>query len=256
MKSNDMCNCIALYDWHETVPLKVWLDLGIRLFDKTATVPDWANFGSSASNAKQVTFDQLKRRIASASTSGINVAQAMVTRPGYTQLTFGWTVQAAYNTVKHKTILYCWDDRLFNWSSEWICEIFAALSSVCNPTYGIAYQRTFKLGPDLYAYGMSAGLGFGDLDMEEADRIGAWARERRGAMRHIHRLLRDVYPMNLVSREHLNAPISDTTLREWISADSRRGILRSCSGDVSLWIVTREAIREIRSALKTAGLLI
>jgi hypothetical protein len=75
-----------------------------------------------------------------------------------------------------------------------------------------------------------------------------WATEKLA-------LLRDVYPVNLLTRRYLEKPVHGTTLRRWIKGDAGRGTLEKLNGAVTVWRPPEENIGAIREALFRAGVL-
>lgn len=68
-------------------------------------------------------------------------------------------------------------------------------------------------------------------------------------------LLRDVYPINLLTRRYLDKPVQGTTLEQWIRKDPRRGTLEKLNEAITVWRPPPENVGAIREALFRAGVL-
>jgi hypothetical protein len=130
------------------------------------------------------------------------------------------------------------------------------MASIVELKYGFGYRRSFEFGPDVYALGMGAGLGYSDADIAERDRIGAWFRERMHDNRHRIGYLREVYPLNVISAPHLEQRIDGLALADWIAAEPNRGSLRQLAGGAMLWWIDDADADSVRAQLIPTGLLI
>ena len=124
------------------------------------------------------------------------------------------------------------------------------------PVYGIGYRRERRLGPVLYAYGMSYGINaFSGPEYEESLRISRWGDTAMEGGMYRQGLLRDVYPYNLLTEVHLAARVEGVRLEEWIREGAGRGELAPFQGGVRLWKVDDAARERVRPALRQAGLI-
>jgi hypothetical protein len=130
------------------------------------------------------------------------------------------------------------------------------MAGIFGPVYGIGYQRPFAKGPALYAYGMSAGLGYSGTDRIEMNRIGAWMRERMAQNRHKNGMLRDIYSLNLLTQTHLDQEVERHSLHEWIEETQERGQLVDLGNKQWIWRLPDALIDNVRSSLRSAGLII
>jgi hypothetical protein len=158
---------------------------------------------------------------------------------------------AALSTTKGRTaILSCETGLLDN------VELAKQMATIFSPVYGIGFQRPFLKGPDLYAYGMSAGLGYSGADRIEMNQIGVWMRERMGQRRYRDGMLRDVYPLNLLTESHVGQEIENRSLRDWIRQDPQRGQLGELDSQQWIWHVPTGSLEGVRVSLRSAGLVI
>lgn len=124
------------------------------------------------------------------------------------------------------------------------------------PLYGFGFTRPRGKGATLYAYGLAAGLGFSGGDMREADEIGRWMQELMSHRRHLRGMLRDVYPLNILSPLHLSQSVEgNTSLEEWILSSSNRGVLKRCKG-LTIWSLNENQLAPCRDFLAAAGSLV
>jgi hypothetical protein len=115
--------------------------------------------------------------------------------------------------------------------------------------YGYVFYMKRSGGPFYY----NGGALFGDSRQrtgEEGDNICAWPWPER--LPHV--LLRDVYPLNFLSRPYLDLPVGGTTLERWVRADEpARGTLEPLNESVTTWRPPVGNIPLLREALFRAG---
>jgi hypothetical protein len=161
-----------------------------------------------------------------------------------------------------------------NWSLTDRYAVFAAESSIVlfhsdgfrryaeevarllQPEYGIAYEMSKRLAPDMFALGIGQKEGAiltGEA-YEEARNVARWGD--MGMEQQVWRsgVIRDVYPWNFLTAAQLNKKVAGCSLREWIGQDSQRGSLSELSDSVVLWIVPASSIQAIRQQLREARL--
>lgn len=256
MIKSGVANVIAFYDWDGPFHFSEWIRLAEIVFDECGVTPDQASCGPSPKAEKELPFEQMLNKANQASSAKIKVAGALRTRPGYKQISFGWSVSCSFDVTKGKTAVYCWDDTLWPFSAGKMLEIIATVRDSLARVYGIGYQRDLQKGPDMYAYGMCAGLGYGVDDMREANEIGAWMRERMGARRHLAGALRDVYPVNLLTPRQLDSHVDGARLIDWIRQESWRGTMVTYGDSGADWVVDPSNLSHVRENLRRCGLLI
>lgn len=137
------------------------------------------------------------------------------------------------------------------------------IAGICLVTYGVGYRRDPLLGPEAYALGMVVQRGkLGPSELEYG-RIGLWQREfarpRAGEperFRHLSGLIRDVYPVSILSQSHLSKFIGGLRFAEWIGSASGRGTLTKLGIGNWLWSVSDVDIPLVREVLCAAQLVI
>ncbi len=247
------CNCLVLYDWKGAVEALAWLDLAVKFFETVGAGPDMG----VANGAEPRPFQKLLDDLRLEGPGEVTSLELYATIPNYKQLLFGWRVHAALLTTDSRTMLFCYDNELFPFDVSFLTNLVEQLSSCCELVYGIGYQRSFEKGPAEFALGMSVGLGYSEAEMEEADYIGAWLNERIEENRHTKGMMRDVFPINVLSDVHLKKVLDNgQTLKAWIESSRERGELKSCGDSTWIWTVPEKHITETSDALAKMGVLI
>ncbi|MDP4840325.1 MAG: hypothetical protein NWR43_01930 [Alphaproteobacteria bacterium] len=158
------------------------------------------------------------------------------------------------NGFKRSECLFCWDDQIVPWDDSYIKKILKDVLHFFKAKYGYAFQRKFDLGPSLYPAGVISGLDYGRKERKE---ITNW--DNLGLLEHSlyqPHMIRDVYPLNFLSPQHLKAPIGDQTLEQWIQEDPSRGTLEELLPNFWCWSVDKQNINSVKVALKPHNLLI
>lgn len=172
--------------------------------------------------------------------------------PKYSQQVFGWS--ATTNISSTGVVVVAGRATLgFRNHAAAVASAFSKCETV---RYGYVISRPLLQGPVFFAHGVVAGLGYSSDEWDQAEKITRWSDELRGERRYSHDgLLRDVFPVNFLSVAHLQAPVGDQTLAEWI-ADGSRGLLAEIGGGLSSWTLNPEQIPDVRDELVRAGKLI
>jgi hypothetical protein len=129
---------------------------------------------------------------------------------------------------------------------------FAALTA---GRYG--YMMYKKWNSAFWYVGSIIGQAFDDPATQEEEMANfRWSGEPSRS----ERVLRDLYPVNLLTQRYLDLPFGDTgsTLQEWIEKDAAdRGTLEPLAGaeHVTVWRPVTENIPSLRTELFKAGLL-
>jgi hypothetical protein len=153
-------------------------------------------------------------------------------------------------------MVFCCDQSIGGVDLSYFEQLLEGIAQTVRIPYGIGYLRSFEFGPSFYAAGMVTGIGYSKEEMAEADRIGAWFRERMAQNRHLSGYLRDVYPLNVISDKHLSQRVGGVRLADWIGRSSARGTLRQLPGGATLWRIDEANVEGVRNTLAPTGLLI
>jgi hypothetical protein len=248
------CACLALYDWGGDLDAAQFCSWASDFFSRNREDLNYASIGTDARKDDARNWAELRSKLNQA--THVSTLELYHTLPDYTQLVFGWDVTAALFSDEHRSMYLCCDQTLVDLNvSDFEATIESAAREI-GLLYGIGFARPYRLGPVMYATGMATGLGYSDQDMLEADRIGSWFREVIGQNRHRTGLLRDLYPLNVISEPHLGQRVGGARLADWIRHSPDRGTLRPLDNGAWLWRVEESQIESVRAPLVDAGLLI
>lgn len=239
-----LCNCLALYDWRGEISAARFHDIALTVFHANGVAPDTGACSSDEHDLR--TYAELFSNLPN-ERRGISLYHTL---PDYNQLVFGWDLIATLDTVDSRQMIFCYPQDSAGIGLTFLAGIVRTLAQELQLTYGIGYQRDFDLGPDLYAYGLVTGLEYGPEDMAEGDRIAAWMHEQMDRNRHLTGLLRDVYPINVLSRPHVERPIAGQAFGQWIETAPDRGRLEPLANDAWLWTVPEERLLPVRTEIK------
>jgi hypothetical protein len=246
-------DCVAIYDWSAPTDPPAWLDLALGCFERVGLKPDVISGELPGGKKKKFRSEKGAREYISSS-EPVQSLSLHATQPGYKQLVFGWRMTAAVSWLGNpKTALIAWEASALDRTS-----VLKELAALLGPAYGIGFNRGFTFGPDLYVYGMVTGYGYGPADRIKSDLVADWFREvlPDGPNRQRNGLLRDLYPLNLLTARHLARPVGDATLESWIGAAEGRGRLEVLFSGQWLWSLDESVITSVRRVLAENGLLI
>jgi hypothetical protein len=159
--------------------------------------------------------------------------------------------------TKGNVCTFCWDDQILPWDEDYIQSLAKDLCQFFKPKYGYAFQRKFKHGPIYYPSGVGAHDGRDVISWEEGGEIANWGNV--GLREHDDykpEMLRDVYPLNFLSAQHLEGIVESKPLKQWILEDLHRGELNEVLPGFWSWSVASESIEPVREVLKKHNLLI
>jgi hypothetical protein len=124
--------------------------------------------------------------------------------------------------------------------------------------YGISYKRDFARGPGLYADGMIYGTSRRDepVDEQENTNISKWFHIYGDPEDYHHGDLRDIYPLNFLSKEHLERSIDGHNLKIWIESSPDHGTLKPLTNTIWSWHVPEDKISDVREALRHTGIIL
>lgn len=243
-----LCNCIAFYDWRGDFGASRFHDVALTVFHANGVEPDTGSLFRSENDVrpyKTVLADLALAR------DGVDFYHTLA---NYGQLIFGWDLCSLLQQGEERTMVFCYPQDMAGIGLNFLAGMARTLAQELQLTYGIGYQRDFDLGPDLYAYGLDTGLEYSPEDMAEGDRIAAWLHERMNKRnRHLAGLLRDVYPLNVLSRPHVERRIGEQAFGAWIEAAPDRGRLEPLANDAWLWTVPEERLLPVREEIKRSA---
>lgn len=253
--NNPTCVSLALYDWLDDLDMLALHDVVREYFDGCVAIPDAVYFVDLENRELNVKWSDVSTWL-SEHGSMIRACGYYHTFPSYAQLVFGWDVCVGISTVLGRALVFSCDVARCAAGLDNMESVATKVFSVVAFRYGIGYERRLMNGPEMYADGMAAGLGYSDAEEQERNEITNWFYERRGPNRHLQGLLRDVYPLNILTEVHVNHLVGDATLQEWIAASDGRGTLRRANENLWFWRLEEEQIPPVRRELSNAGMLI
>lgn len=123
------------------------------------------------------------------------------------------------------------------------------------PEYGVGFSMDVKYGGLFYAigidYGETPGGGYRRPEIDQS-----WRNEGMDDRVWRRGIIRDVYPVNVLSRAHLAFPIGTRTFADWIESDASRGRLRQVDAtDCWIWNVENEMIDHLYGQLFSCGMI-
>ena len=125
--------------------------------------------------------------------------------------------------------------------------------------YGYQFMMDVDRGPALYALG-SAFNPEKNYSSREHHELSKWAHAKGECKKlglPISDLLRDVYSLNFLNPHHLAMQIKGQSLKDWIEADPKHGVLKPLiEGKLWTWTVPENRIQATRKVLGPERLLI
>jgi hypothetical protein len=256
VKIHTPCTAVALYGHPGELNLPESMATSLSLFEELGFTPDSMGVMGEGFSGKAASFDRTRKRLDKAGFEGVKGIDVFATAPGYRQIAFGWRVTASLNQDAG-AVIFGFDHGAREPEPGFLDDVTLRYRQSFEFRYGIAYERDLVRGPVLYAYGMSAGLGYSPEDMREADRIAKWQRQDAEGKTYLTGALRDVYPQNWLTEAHqTGAGIAGVGLLDWIRASPTRGSVTQLASDVWSWSIELDQIDAVRAALDGEGRLI
>jgi hypothetical protein len=257
------CACLALYGCDPRLTVPLWLDLAERYFEFVGVQPSYCVLTSAAGRTHNFKWSRARTRIAGV--TEVDNVFGYVELPGSRDL-LQWQAASSWVRPQHcalPTVFFGHRESVGAFSAADCAYLSRLTTERCAVAYGIGYEFDGRLGPEAYAHGME--VQYGDLELRESECRGieSWWREfsapqedepRR--LRHLAGMLRDVYPVAVLSPAHLAQEVGDISLGEWIAGAPGRGALTSVGASNQLWTLPKTDIAAVRAVLKTAGLII
>ena len=157
--------------------------------------------------------------------------------------------------LKKNSCILCWDDKLVPWERIYMKDLVKDLCNFLKPQYGYAFQREFKKGPIFYSWGTESGK-ISDQESNEIMQWGITGLAGPDDPDYRTHMIRDIYPLNFLSPQHLEAQIGSHTLQQWIEENPMRGTLEELLPDFWCWSVESQNIESVKESLKPHNILI
>jgi hypothetical protein len=256
-------NCIVFYDFKaEEANLKGWFYYIVEWFEKHGRTPTHISLtGEGIKSRKKQTFKGGKKSLEARDFQKIDSIVVDSYPPQFNyHHDFFFSGGISLKTVGGRLdMTLCFDDNFVSFERETLEKIIKELSIFIHPRYSFCHQRAFKKGPDFYTWGTIMGLDGYDFPEErpEEERISKWNHEycmpdgdyRTG-------MLREIYPLNILSEAHLVQTVGTHTLREWINSSSQHGDLKPLNDQLWSWWVPVENISLVTKSLKDTGIIL
>ena len=217
--------------------------------------PDKIGVGRSGSKTNELSpFAQESKRLLKSSFRGVSSLELKASLPDARSVMQGWRLSASIARVPGYALL-CADDEVREFDQTLIVSDVRQIAKFFDFRYGYAYQRPFKLGPDLYQFGMVTE----GLSKPEVERISKWAHALLSAGKKndpVCNYLREVCSLNILSPVHLALSVEGQTLRTWIEASADRGRLEPFINDLWFWQVPIGSMPMLQRHLGERRLLI
>lgn len=202
---------------------------------------------------KPVDLQTALKKIQKNDIRNLEAIELYTTIPNYQQLAFGWQVTAQMH-ISSGTFVFSFEESLLNEPAKgFLLELLRDILPVYDYQYGISYIRDREFGPVLYAFGMSAGLGYDAESLAKGDQISQWFH-RKNELRSGK--IRDVYPINILSEHQRAYILNSQTLESWIKTKGSRGRIELFDAKRALWTIDPADIQNVRKELAKSGILI
>ena len=137
-------------------------------------------------------------------------------------------------------------------------EILAGFLSFLAEMIDFRYAILYPSDKTSSAWNYSTGSGITKVDLNE--NVFLFAREipelRGGEGRYHGGMLRMVYPLNVINKEHCEISIDGKTLKEWVQNSTDLGKISNLPRDLFLWDVPDDRLADTNAWLGKAGKLI
>jgi hypothetical protein len=165
---------------------------------------------------------------------------------------FGWIQVSA---SRHDWVL-SGRTALLSRTSTSIIPIIKQVAAVYPVRYGFSYVIDKFYGPFFHAVGMFFGPASNPslppLSGTEKKRTGDWSRASDAVK--ISGILRDVFPLNVLSEIHRTKRVNGVALFDWIGQDDSRGRIEQITPTLWAWHVPEDRCVQLGDQLEAAGL--
>jgi hypothetical protein len=257
-KELNIINTIAFYDFDPTkVKLK---ECFYYMVDLMASLKVMADYMATDYNKKIVLFKNGLILLEKKGFEGTNhfTLQAVQPESVFNSLDFYDFMTIVSNKETPRSVI-CMNSVLKTFEYEYYEKLMLNQLNFYSFNYAIYYEREYKYGPEWY----SAGVGCdGNKYEAEGKEISNWGNRYNAHYQedpefaYYTGLLRDIYPINIIIKDHLNQRVGKGTLEEWIKSGDRRGTLHKLTDKHYSWRVPHEDIDSIRQALIPWRLLV
>lgn len=257
------CACLALYGCEERLTAQTWLGVAERYFKYLGVCPTLCVVSSASGRTRSFHWSMARLRVGTA--ADVETLFCSSDLPGNKDV-LQWEAATSWVRPAHTslpTVFFGYRQHIGPFSVRDCMHLSRLATLHSSVGYGIGYVHDGRRGPEAYAHGMEVQFEGLDLDDQESRRMEMWWRECQlscagepGRFRHLAGMIRDVYPVSVLSPVHLAQKVGHCHLGEWIGAAAGRGTLTRIGAGNSLWAVPTVRIPALREELKAAGLII
>lgn len=258
------CACLALYGCEERLTAQTWLGVAERYFQYLGVSPTLCVASFTSGRTRIVHWSLARARIGG--DSDVETLFCSADLPGGDRDPLQWEAATSWMRPPHTslpTVFFGHRQHLGTFSVRDCMSLSLLATPHSSIGYGIGYERDGRKGPEAYAHGLEVQFEGLDIDDEESRRMDMWWRECSAPQagepdrrRHLAGMIRDVYPVSVLSPVHLAQKVGHRNFGEWIGAAAGRGTLTPIGAGNSLWAVPKVGIPAVRAELKAAGLVI
>jgi hypothetical protein len=257
------CACLALYGCEERLTAQTWLGVAERYFQYIGVSPTLCVVSFTSGRTRTFSWNMARFRVGSA--ADVQTLFCSADLPGARDV-LQWEAATSWVRPAHTsapTVFFGHRQHIGPFSVRDCMKLSRLATLHSSIGYGIGYEHDGRRGPEAYAHGLEVQFDGLDIDDQESKRMDMWWREcsapeagEPGRFRHLAGMIRDVYPVSVLSPVHLAQKVDDRNLGEWIGAAESRGTLTRIGAGNSLWAVPPDGIPAVRAQLKAAGLII
>jgi hypothetical protein len=249
--------CLALYAHRHEVRARAIVELMSTLLQRFALKPGGTSLKWMHSEKLSHTrWSALSRQILSGTSDELEFLALERRRPDHPNGQAEYHQFDVTNDTRRSSV-FSVSDRVTPNGIDDMLDLADLVLPIVAPRYGFVVPLDMTRSAIFY----SVGIPYNEPSTEERERQIAW----RGVMalrytdktryqRALTRKMRDVYPLNLLTKNHLDQPVDGMSLQSWIEARSMGTLTRMKQG-IWVWRLSPEQITSARSRLLGHGLL-
>ncbi|WP_010300861.1 hypothetical protein [Candidatus Odyssella thessalonicensis] len=256
IKRGPLANVIALHDLGtEKNDVRGWFTYVVNWFRKNGLEPTRIGItGAPYKGNKTITFHNGLKRLEDHNYQEVQGISLYAIPPNHNIDMFDGIFILEYTCRNKGAFVLCWDNQLLSFDKGNCKDIVKDICSYIKISYGYAFQRLFNQGPSFYPRGV---LASSKLSEDEEDRIALWNNEYMMPDGNYQTGdLRDIYPLNILSRVHLDRVVNGGRFEDWIQAVPQRGSLEQITDSLWTWWVEADNIDAVRAALAPSGMIL
>ena len=260
IKRGDLANCIVLHDFTIKKPnLKKWTEYVAEFFSKYEIIP--TRIGGHRRNATKYVNINNGIRFLEANNYDTDHISMVALPPKYNSNDLYCAIFSSLISMRPdntQCTYLTFDNKIVEFDTKMIDQLALDLIKLTGARYGYGFQRLFS-----NIVGYEWGALSGECDEDEEDLITKWmdVYAPKGAYKTGY--FRDIYPVNIISKEHLANIVEPgkffsrkKDLSEWISANKKRGKLVKLSENHWSWHIEPNNIYDVREGLRHTGIIL